>query len=385
VTERAVRVLHVINGLGTGGAERSLAEVLPVLRDCGVDSVVACLWRKPEGVHAAVEAAGFPIHVIGSHKARALRRLRSLIGSGRPSVVHTTIFEADVLGRLAAAGSRAAVLSSLVNTTYDGVRVADAGLNPAKLSAVKTLDAWTARHLTDHFHAVSGAVRDSAVHHLRIPPERVSVVERGRDLTRLGRPSPSRRDRVRAALGLPDDAQVVLNVGRQEPQKAHLMLLEAVAKLTPGRPRVTLLQAGRAGKSTPALEHAVGALGLADRVRFLGHRDDVGDLQAAADVFAFPSVYEGLGGSVLEAMAMRTPIVVSDAPALVEVVEGGRGGLVVPVGDSSALATSIARLLDEPETASALADKAHEIFLDRFTLERSAERMVQLYRRLTRS
>ena len=290
-----------------------------------------------------------------------------------------------MLGRLAAAGKPAKVLSSLVNTTYDGVRVADVDLNPAKLVAVKALDGWTARHLTDDFHAITGAVRDSAVRHLRVAPERVSVIERGRDLTRLGQPSPSRRRRARAALGLPDDAQVVLNVGRQEPQKAHMTLLEAMAKLIPARPRLTLLQAGRTDKSTPELERAVGQLGLVDHVHFLGHRDDVADLLVAADVFAFPSVYEGLGGSVLEAMAMRTPIVVSDAPALVEVVEGGRGGLVVPVGDSSALATSIARLLDEPETASALSEQAHEIFLDRFTLERSAGRMVELYRTIARS
>jgi glycosyltransferase involved in cell wall biosynthesis len=380
-----VRVLHVINGLGAGGAERSLSELLPVLRDAGVDSAVACLWRKPEGVHDSVVAAGFPVHVVGSQKARAVRRLRGLIHGWRPDVVHTTIFEADVLGRLAAAGTPATVLTSLVNTTYDGVKVADAGLNPAKLLAVRTLDAWTARHLTDHFHAVSGAVRDSAVQHLGVARERVSVVERGRDLARLGNPSASRRRRTRAGLGLSADAQVVLNVGRQEPQKDHLTLLEAMAKLVPSRPRLTLLQAGRTGKCTPDLERAVDELGLADHVHFLGHREDVGDLHAAADVFAFPSVYEGLGGSVLEAMAMRTPIVVSDASALVEVVEGGRGGLVVPVGDSSALAVSIARLLDEPETASALREQAHEIFLDGFTLERSAGRMVQLYRSLAES
>ena len=147
-----MRVLHVINGLGAGGAERSLSEMLPVMRDAGVDCAIACLWRKPEGVHASVAAAGFPVHVIGSQKAQALRRLRALISGWQPDVVHTTIFEADVLGRLAAAGKPAKVLSSLVNTTYDGVRVADADLNPAKLVAVKALDGWTARHLTDHFH-----------------------------------------------------------------------------------------------------------------------------------------------------------------------------------------------------------------------------------------
>ena len=378
-----LRVLHVINGLGTGGAERSLAEMLPLMRAAGVDSTIACLHRKPEGVHASVEAEGFPVHVIGSQRLDALRRIRALVDHVRPDVVHTTIFEADLLGRLGAAGKPSRVLSSLVNTTYDGVPAADAELSRIKLKAAQTLDAVTARRMTDHFHAITVAVRDSAVRYLRIPEERVTVVERGRDLKRLGEPGARRRATLRAALGVPDDAEVVLNVGRQEPQKGHLTLLEAVAKLAPSRPRLVLLQAGRAGKSTTQLERMVGETGLGARVRFLGHRDDVGDLLAAADVFAFPSVYEGLGGSLLEAMAMGTPAVVSDVPALVEVLEGRRGGLVVPVGDASALASGIERLLDDRGLAAGLAAQARQIFLRRFTLERSAARMAELYGRVS--
>ncbi len=378
-----MRVLHVINGLGTGGAERSLAEMLPLMGAAGVDSTIACLHRKPEGVHASVEAAGFAVHVIGSQRLAALRRIRTLMDQTRPDVVHTTIFEADLLGRLAAAGKPPRVLSSLVNTTYDGVPAADAELSRIKLKAAQTLDAVTARHMTDHFHAITVAVRDSAVRYLRIPENRVTVVERGRDLQRLGEPGPERRQGVRTSLGIPDEAEVVLNIGRQEPQKGHTTLLEAFAKVAPSRPGMFLLQAGRAGKSTPQLERMVAEAGLRDRVRFLGHRDDVGDLLAAADVFAFPSVYEGLGGSLLEAMAMETPAVVSDVPALVEVVEGRRGGLVVPVGDASALAADIERLLDEPNLAGELATQAKEIFLSRFTLERSAARMAELYRRVS--
>lgn len=374
-----MKVLHVINGLGTGGAERSLAELLPLLAVAGIDSSVACLVRKPEGVHAQVEAAGYPVTVIGSDRLSAVRRLRALITADQPDVVHTTIFEADVIGRVAAAGQRCKVVSSIVNTTYDGLRLADTQINPAKFAAAKMLDRVTARRLTDHFHAISPAVRDSAIAHLGLRPERVTVIERGRDLARLGRASIDRRNAVRAMLGVPADAEVVLSVGRQEPQKDQALLLRAVATLTSTRPRLTVLHVGRAGKATAELERLAATTELAGRVRFLGHRDDVGDLLAASDVFAFPSVYEGLGGSVLEAMALGAPVVVSDAPALVDVVEGGRGGLVVPVGDAAALAAAVERLLDDRALAAALAQQARQIFADRFTLERSAGRMVDMY------
>ena len=377
-----MRVLHIIGSLGRGGAEQSLAEMLPIFTEAGIDSALVCLSRAPQGVHDLVEDAGYPVSVVGTRRVTAVLRIRRAIKEWRPDVVHTTISEASMLGRVAAAGLPCRVMSSLVNTTYDGVRLADPGINRYKFAASKGVDRFTARHLTDHFHAITGAVRDSAITHLRLRPERVTVVERGRDLARLGEPSADRRCAVRDALGLAEDAEVVLNIGRQEYQKDHATLLEAIARLASSRPRLVLLQAGREGKATPQTARLVEDLGVAERVHFLGFRRDVGDLLAASDAFAFPSIYEGLGGSVLEAMAMRVPIVVTDVPALVEVVESGRGALVVPVRDPSALAEAIETLLEDRVAASEMAERAQQIFFERFTLQRSAGRMVELYRKV---
>lgn len=380
---REISVLHVINGLGTGGAERSLAEMLPLLDDLGVRSEIACLSLKPEGVHRQLERDGRRIHVVGTHPLAAGRRIRHRIRAGT-DVMHTTIFEADVIGRVAAAGLPVRVLTSLVNTTYDGVRRADSAIPAWKFAAVRQVDAMTARHLTDRFHALTGAVKTSAVEHLGVSPDLVTVIERGRSRARLGEPSSSRRAAARTGLGLDEQAEVVLNIGRQEPQKDQATLLRAVAEIATSHPRLVVLQAGREGKSSRALRSLAADPRLAGRVRFLGHRDDVGDLLAAADVFAFPSVYEGLGGSVIEAMAMAVPIVVSDAPALVEVVEHGRAASVVPVGDHRAWASALDRLLVDRAHAARVASYASRVFLDRFTLERSAERMAALYRELAR-
>lgn len=376
-----LRVMHVINGLGAGGAERSLAEMLPGLRDRGIDNLVVCLLRKNHGVHSSVERQGFDVRVVGSSRSRAPFRIRRIANSWRPDILHTTIFEADVLGRLAAVGHPCKVLTSLVNT-YDGVRVADPTVPGYKVAAARLVNGVTARHLNDHFHAISPAVRDSAVNRLGIDRSRVTVVPRGRDLSRLGEASPQRRAEVRRKLGLHQNAEVVLNVGRQEPQKGLAILVRAIADLAVTRPRVRLLQVGRDGKVSLDLRKLAADLGVMDRIDFLGFRDDVGDLLAAADVFAFPSYYEGLGGSVLEAMAMSVPIVVTDVPALVDVVEGGRGGLIVPVGDAPALANALATLLDDRFAAEGTAERALAIFLDRFTMERSVDGMVEMYRRV---
>jgi glycosyltransferase involved in cell wall biosynthesis len=379
-----MRVLHFINSLGGGGSERSLAEMLPRFTEAGIENAVVCLTQAREGVHEDVERAGIPVQVIGARRLSVVPRLRPILARWRPDILHTTIYEADVLGRVAAVGLPCTVMTSLVATTYDGVRVADSQISPTKLAAAKAVDGVTARHLTDHFHAVSEAVKDSAVRHLRIPPERVTVVERGRDLTRLGEPSRRRRASVRAALGLPQDAEVVVNVGRQEPQKDQATLLQAVAELARARPGILLLQVGKEGKATPVLRRFVEEHGLTERVRFLGHRDDIGDLLAASDVFALSSLYEGLPGTALEAMALRVPIAVTDLPGLAGVLEDARSAAVVPFRDPPALARAIGHLLDHPEKAAAMAERARQVFFERFTLERSVDRMVALYHQVAR-
>jgi glycosyltransferase involved in cell wall biosynthesis len=118
---------------------------------------------------------------------------------------------------------------------------------------------------------------------------------------------------------------------------------------------------------------------LEDRVRFLGHREDVPDLLAAADLFVFPSLYEGLGGAVVEAMALGLPVVASRLDAISEIVEDERSALLVAPGSHSEQATAVARLLDDRELASGLGTRARSVFLDRFTLERNVSRMIELY------
>lgn len=381
-----MRIVYVINGLGTGGTERSLAELLPVLRAAGIAPTVVCLHHRAEGVEREIRDTGFDVRFLdaGGWIGR-IRELRRLLRQERPDVVHTTIFESDVIGRLAAAGSGSTVVSSLVNTSYDSSRLGDRNVSPIKLWAARQADGWTARHLTHHLHAITDAVKTSSARALRLDAERITVVERGRDPVRLGRPSHERRLVARQALGLDERAEVVLNVGRQEYQKGQVDLLRAVEMLAARRPTLVLVQAGRRGHASPELEAVAAAPGLAGRVRLLGHRDDVPELLAASDVFAFPSRYEGLGGAVIEAMALGLPIVTTTAPALLEVVEPDRNALVVPPGRPDLLADALETLLDDAPRRASFGARSREIFLERFTLEGTARRLLGLYRQISGS
>lgn len=375
-------ICFVLNSLGAGGTERSVADLLPPLRDRGWEPMVAVLAAAPEGLEAEVQAGGFEVARLPSGRPRAVAALRRLIRARRPALVHTAIFDADVAGRLAAAGTGVPVVTSLINCAYDPARREDPNVRPAVLAAYRAVDAWTARHLTAHFHAVTEGVKQAAVRDLGIDPARVTVVHRGRDRTRLGEWSPERRSAARRRLGIPPDAPVVLAAGRQEYQKGHVDLVAAAAVLAAHHPDLVVLIAGRRGHATCAIEAAVRRSGTGAHVRLLGHRDDIGDLLAAADVVALPSRYEGTAGIVIEAMAMARPVVASDLAALHDVVERDVTGLLVPPADPPALAAAIGRVLADPGLAAALGRAGRAAFEARFTLEASVAGMVGLYERV---
>jgi glycosyltransferase involved in cell wall biosynthesis len=376
-------VLYVIDSLGAGGSERSLAELLgPLARD-RISPVVAVFRRSPQGVERQVMEAGFDVRFLrGDSRLGRIRAVRTLVSSERPHLVHTTLFESDLAGRVGVAGLGVPVVSSLVNTSYDPVRLRDPNIRATRLRLARMVDGWTARHLTAHFHAVTRAVKDAAVRALRLPAERITVIERGRDPHRLPAPDPDRRARARKRFGLSPDDEVLVNVGRQEFQKGQRYLIEAMVELSRIRPKAVLLIAGRPGAASSNLERMWRETELGDRVRFLGFIEDVPQVLASADVFVFPSLYEGLPGALIEAMASGLPVVASEIDVTRDVLEPGRNAILVPPGSGSHLAGAVLRLLGENGMRRAFGSRSRAMFEDQFTLDRSVRRMVAMYRKV---
>jgi glycosyltransferase involved in cell wall biosynthesis len=375
-----VRVLHLIDSLARGGAEQSLAAMAPHLAAAGVALEVAVLHDRP-GLREELEAAGVPVWSLAGPGGRLgwVRRARRLVAVRRPDLVHTTLAEASLVGRVAASSFRVPVVSSLVNVAYGPDQVAHGRTAPWKVRVVEALDRATARGVT-RFHAVTRQVAEVMAARLRIPRDRIDVIPRGRDPRVLGRRA-ERRARGRAALGLDSREALVLAVGRQEPQKGLDVLLEAVPLLLEAAPTARVVVAGRDGSATPALRRLAGRLGIGERVAFLGARADVPDLLAACDVLVHPSRWEGMPGVLIEAMALEAPVVASDLPAVRELLEDGSMATIVPVGDARALAGAVARTLADPSGAAVRARRARARFLEAFTVERVAGEMRSFYDR----
>ncbi|MEJ2862297.1 glycosyltransferase [Actinomycetospora flava] len=180
---------------------------------------------------------------------------------------------------------------------------------------------------------------------------------------------PTRRAEVRAELGVEDDDVVVLMVARLSRQKAHEVMLDALARAA--HPKLRLVVVGD-GARREELEGLVADRGLEKSVSFLGLRRDVPRLLAGGDVFALSSVHEGVPISVIEAMTQGLPVVATDVGALRDQVTDGVDGFLVGSGDAAALGERLVRLADDPALRAEFGRRARERASTEFTIENTA-------------
>ena len=180
---------------------------------------------------------------------------------------------------------------------------------------------------------------------------------------------------------MPRDRALVGNVAHMSDSKGQRYLLDAVPRILSAHPGTTFAIVGE-GERRAELEERARELGIAHRVRFTGFRTDVPSLLKAFDVFVMPSVREGLGTSVLDAMAAGCPVVGTEAGGMPEVIEHRETGLVVPVGDPVSLAAAVSSLLAHPEDARSMARSARARVEAEFSADAMVEGTLAVYRDL---
>jgi glycosyltransferase involved in cell wall biosynthesis len=363
-----------------GGAEASLAHLLPPLQLRGIRNVVLALDDRSWPNHEALRAAGV---VILPAPARRLldqvRATRSAIREFQPDLVHSCLWRADLVARLASWGRRP-LLCSVVNAQYSDEAKRRAA-SPLRLEVIRRVDGFMARHLTTRLHAITAAVARAAADAFGMDEAEIIVVPRGRSVAELTPADTFRRADVRAKLGVGPDQPLIVNVARHEWQKGPEDLVDVMCHVVRERPGAVLLQMGRDGNATDVLRDSIERRGLSSAIGLLGVRDDVPAVVSAADVFLFTSRWEGLGGAVLEAMAVGTPVAAYAVPAVQEVL-GGFGRLA-PVGDTVGVARCVVELLDDPEGAKSVATAARLRFEQHFALDAIADATVDMYVQVT--
>jgi glycosyltransferase involved in cell wall biosynthesis len=318
-----------------------------------------------------LRGAGVPVTRIGKPlkvDPFALLRLTRFLRRKRFDVLQTWVFAANAYGRVAA---RLAGVPVVVT--------AEMAVDLWKTRTHLALDRALARRcdrVVGNSHAVVDFYRKAGV-----PDDRLAMIYSG---VPLQEPPAVDRAEVRAAFGWPADAPLVLFAGRLMPQKGVDVLVTALDLLQHVRPRVRTLIAG-SGPLKSELEETAHGFALDGSLRFLGHRDDVPRLLAAADLLVLPSRYEGLPNVVLEAMTYRKPVVATAAPGTTEVVVDHETGLLVPVDDAPALARAIRTITDDAELARRMGEAGRARVEAEFGVDAMVARFAELYESLARA
>jgi glycosyltransferase involved in cell wall biosynthesis len=243
---------------------------------------------------------------------------------------------------------------------------------------------WSAR-IADQVIAISGATRDDLVRLARVPRSKITVIHHG--VAQRFAPFHDRdgQQRVLERYQIKPDTRFLLFVGTLQPRKNLVRLLDAFAELARGERELAgaplqLLLVGKRGWLTEPIERQAADLGLAGQVRFLGYvaDDDLPALLASALAFVLPSLYEGFGMPVLEAMACGAPVLTSTTSALREIA--GDAALLVDPLDTGAIAAGLRRLTREPELRAALRERGLARAAQ-FSWDRCADRTLAVLKR----
>ncbi len=208
---------------------------------------------------------------------------------------------------------------------------------------------------------------------------RIEIIDNGIEVERYG-PATNRTE-LRTRFGLDPARKLIVHVARHHPVKDQPTLLRGFALAARDLPDVDLLLVGD-GPLRGELEALAKALGIADRVKFLGIRPDIPDVLAAADVFALTSVSEAASLTLLEAMATGLPVVVTDVGGNPDLVRAGIDGLLFPRGDAAGCAAAFRRLFTEPGLAEKLGANGRQRAREEYRLEQTIERYFGLYYKL---
>jgi glycosyltransferase involved in cell wall biosynthesis len=372
-TVRDLRILHLNTEPTWRGGEQQVLYLLDGLKKRGIPSTIVAQPGKPMAERALANGHDVvELKMRGEVDLPAALKLSGIMQRGRFSIVHAHTSHAHTLGAVAAAllGPRRrpkVVVARRVD--FSIFRHSFLGLNHLKYL-----------HGVDQYVTVSEAIRRVLIDD-GVPGERIECVHSGIDLAKIT-DAPERTAELRAELGVPDGHVLIGNVAHMADHKGQRYLIEAAPAILAERPETTFAIVGK-GELRDDLAERAERLGLKERVLFPGFRTDVPSLLKAFDLFVMPSHMEGLGTSVLDAMAAGTPVVGTEAGGMPEAIEDGVTGIVCPIRDAGAIAAGVLRLLADPAEATRMAEAAAARVRERFSTDSMVEGTIRVYRRLS--
>lgn len=384
------KVVHIITRLDRGGSaqntmltalghDRAQFEPIVVTGPAGSGDAQGGLAATNDNVRR-LEKEGIRCHLVPSlvrhvdpwQDLLAFRALVRIVKQERPDLVHTHTSKAGLLGRLAA---RIAGIPVIIHTPHGHVFYGHFGRLPSWMFL--QIERRLAR-ITDFLIGLTEAERAEHLDRGVGRAERFAVVPSGIDLDRF------RRARVAGKVvpewfGCPPDARIVGSVGWLTDIKGHRFLVEAVAEAKKEFPDLHLVIVGSGNRRDTLLALAENS-GIAGSVHLVGHRDDIDVCLAGMDCFVLPSLNEGMGRALIEAMAAALPVIASNVGGIPALVRDGENGVLVPAGESHALAEALRHVLRRPQWARHLGASAAQSIGFTYGVEAMVRAIEAVYR-----
>lgn len=323
-------ILYLSTSSGPGGAERVISNLSASL-DPARYRAILCLFR-PGWIQEHTENRGVRTYVIptqGMFDWRWVLRVKRLLKDEHVDLIHAHEFDANVQGTFVAALSGVPLVATVHGKNYFWEKLRR-----------RLAYQWVSRNAT--MVAVSENLKQFIVEKVGVDSGHVKVVYNGVDL--LPHCGPADIDQCRKELDLPTGDQIVGVVGNLYPVKGHQYLIAAIPAVLAKCPNTTFIFAGR-GQLEGELKEQAHQLGVAQKVRFLGLRQDIPRILAVLHAFVLPSLSEGLSMAILEAMVAGKPVIATDVGGNPELVEDSETGYLVPSQNSQALADRLISLL----------------------------------------
>jgi glycosyltransferase involved in cell wall biosynthesis len=362
-----MRVLQLITSLHFGGAERLLVELAPRMAASGaavrVLSVTSTIPLASVLQRNSIEVRSLNCHATIYQLNSVLRAVRDFsreIDNFRPDVIHSHLYMADLIARLASPRSARLI------TTLHGIDSWWAQKSRLRSLAKTWVDSWSASLRNTRAIAVSEPVATAAFSALKLPRQHCRVIRNGIDAGQF-----ACRERA-----LPVEP-IIIQVGRLAPEKAHDTSLQAFARVLQTHPRCRLQFVGQGPLERPLRELAA-TLGIAAGVEFLGPRSDMSELLARAHVFWMPSRSEGLPLACLEAMATGLPVIATSVGGLPAILADGVGRLITP-DQPEQLARVTVDVLQSYDAAQAMGKRASARVAASYSVQNTARDYLNAY------
>jgi len=375
-----MRVLHVIESLGRGGAEQALVNLFPALIAEGNEIEVAVLWG-PYDLQEELQAKGVYVHRFNFQKRRKFLSsasvLNEFVEERKYDVVHAHLLFSGLYVWLSRIGGITRRCITFHNLAYAK------GCNPNNLKflLVKQLNKLAMRYGIDGHVAVSTAVASHYKYHLGLSS--ITVIPNAFPHTEIYKNIQIDKKATRAKYGIGEENFLIIMPGRLVREKGHDIFISALEQLLPLKQSIRAMMIG-SGPLEGNIKSLIVEAGLSDKVILhdaMSHHELL-QLVSAADLLVTPSIFEGFGLAAGEAMSMGTPVIATTVGGLVDLIEDEVSGVLIPPDDPISLAKAINRLMGDPGFADQLSVAGKARIAAFFDVPIVANRMNQFYQAL---